>query len=224
MRVLVVEDDKQVSRFVTKGLQEARFSVDLAVNGQDALHMACTENYDAVIMDVMLPGMNGFDVVKRLRSQGNRVPVIYLTAKDTVEEIVQGLEAGGDDYLSKPFSFIELLARVRALVRRFQKESPGHVIIGADVKLDLLSREVWRESRKLDLTSKEFDLLEYFLRNAGQVLTRTMIAEHVWDIHFNFDSNLIDVHVSRLRKKLEGKGELRLIQTIKGVGYVFRPS
>lgn len=222
MRVLVAEDDRQVADFVSKGLREAQYSVDLAQDGPEALHMASTESYDVVIMDVMLPGIDGFEVVRTLRAGGHRVPIIYLTAKDRIEDVVEGLDVGGDDYLQKPFSFVELLARIRALVRRHYREDPGHVIVEEDLKLDLLSRQAWRGKKRLDLTNKEFELLEYFMRHPGQVLTRTMIAEHVWDIRFDFDSNLIDVHLARLRKKMETGGGSRLIQTIKGVGYVLR--
>lgn len=222
MRILVAEDDRLVAGFVTKGLREASYSVDLAVDGEEALHLASTESYDAIVMDVMLPRMNGFQVVRQLRVKGCQIPVIYLTAKDRVENIVEGLEAGGDDYLSKPFSFVELLARIRALVRRNFTEAPGHIIAEADMKLDLLSRQVWRGDQKLDLTNKEFELLEYLMRNVDQVVSRTMIADHVWDLRFDFDSNLIEVHLTRLRKKMEKGGKSRLIKTLKGVGYVFR--
>ncbi|MFH2002720.1 MAG: response regulator transcription factor [Planctomycetota bacterium] len=222
MRILLVEDDRHVSGFVSIGLREARYSVDVAGDGPEALHLASTGSYDMIIMDVMLPGMNGFQVVRELRSKGYCVPIIYLTAKDRTEDIVEGLEAGGDDYLSKPFSFVELLARVRAMLRRHKMEDVGHILSEADMKMDLLSRQVWRDKEKLDLTNKEFDLLEYFMRNTGQVLTRTMIAEHVWDIRFDFDSNLIDVHLARLRKKMESSEKPRLIHTLKGIGYVFR--
>ena len=180
--------------------------------------MARCENYDAIIMDVMLPDIDGFDVVRTLRGEGHRVPVIYLTARDRVEDVVEGLEAGGDDYLQKPFSFVELLARVRALIRRHYREDSGHVLIDGDLNMNLLTRTVTRNNVMLNLTNKEFELLEYFLRHPGQVMTRTMIAEHVWDIRFDFDSNLIDVHLARLRKKMEVNDGPRVIHTIKESG------
>ena len=213
MRILLVEDDVEVARFVKKGLQEAGHTVEHAANGRDGLFLAASEQFDILVLDRMLPGgVDGVRLVETLRGQGNRTPVLFLSALGAVDERVKGLKAGGDDYLVKPFAFAELLARVEALARR-----PS-----VDVELDLLSRTVTRSAKKIDVQPREFRLLEHLMRHAGQVVTRTMLLEKVWDYHFDPQTNVIDVHVSRLRQKLDKGFDKPLIHTVRNAGYMIR--
>ena len=222
MRVLVVEDDKKIASFVTRGLKEAGFAVDHADNGVDALHLALSEPYDAAVMDIMLPKLDGLSVIKRLRQTKIHTPVLILSAKRSVDDRIRGLQTGGDDYLIKPFSFAELLARVRALIRRANHEiEPTRLAVG-DLSLDLLTREVNRAASKIDLQPREFALLEYFMRNAGTVVSKTMIIEHVWGYDFDPMTNVVDVLVSRLRNKLDRDFDNKLIHTHRGVGYALK--
>jgi len=222
MRILVVEDDKKIASFVTRGLKEAGFAVDHADNGEEALHLALSEPYDAAVMDIMLPKLDGLSVIGRLRQTKIHTPVLILSAKRSVDDRIRGLQTGGDDYLTKPFSFAELLARVQALIRRANHETePTRLAVG-DLSMDLLTREVKRAGSKLDLQRREFALLEYFMRNAGKVVSKTMILEHVWGYDFDPITNVVDVLVSRLRNKLDRDFESKLIQTHRGVGYVLK--
>lgn len=221
MRILVVEDEKKLAGFIRKALREDGHAVDLSHDGQEGGELAQTQNYDAVILDLMLPRRGGLDVLRDLRVQGKQTPVLILTARDTVGDRVQGLDAGADDYLTKPFALDELRARLRALLRR-GSASTSTTLSCADLKVGLLDRTVRRGTRTLELTPREFSLLEYFLRHTGRVLTRTSIAEHVWDYNFDWQSNVVDVFVGALRRKLEEAGEPRLIHTLRGVGYVLK--
>ncbi|HNU72402.1 MAG TPA: heavy metal response regulator transcription factor [Thermodesulfobacteriota bacterium] len=221
MRILLVEDDTSVARFVAKGLIESSFSVDVAYNGEDGLHLASEEHYDLIILDIMLPAMNGDEILRQLRRQKITTPIIFLSAKDSIRDIVEGLDLGADDYLVKPFSFHELLARVRALLRRGRTVSSA-VLQVADLSLNQLTREVRRGNVMIELTPKEFALLEYLMSNAGEVLTRTMISEHVWNYDFDSMTNIIDVHINHLRTKVDKSFEPKLIHTVKGVGYVLK--
>jgi heavy metal response regulator len=221
MRILVVEDEKKVASFIRKGLTEEYYAVDCAYDGEEALYMLQTEEYDLVVLDVMLPKLDGFEVIRRIREHGRNVPVLMLTAKDSKEDIVRGLDSGSDDYLTKPFAFAELLARVRALLRRAEREPQSELRIG-DLRLDPATRSVTRGTREIELTGKEYALLEYMVRNQKKVVTRTMIAEHVWDYHFDPMTNVIDVYVNHLRKKIDTDHEQKLIHTIRGVGYTMR--
>ncbi len=223
MRILLVEDDKDVAGFVVRGLKEAGHVVEHADNGRDGLYTAVSEPFDAVILDRMLPGgIDGLKILETLRSQKNLTPVMILSALADVNERVRGLQAGGDDYLTKPFAFAELLARVEALARRGKAESPTTKLVVEDLEMDLLSRQVKRAGQKIDLQPREFRLLEYLMRHAGQVVTRTMLLEGVWDYHFDPQTNVIDVHVSRLRQKVDKPFPVPLIQTIRNAGYTLR--
>ncbi len=224
MRILVVEDDKDVAGFVVRGLKEAGHVVEHADNGRDGLFMAASENFDAVVLDRMLPGgIDGLRLLETLRAQKNTVPVLFLSAMAEVDDRVRGLQAGGDDYLTKPFAFAELLARVEALARRGKGgDAPITRLTVADLELDLLSRQVRRAGQKLDLQPREFRLLEYLMRHAGQVVTRTMLLEGVWDYHFDPQTNVIDVHVSRLRQKVDKPFPTPLIHTVRNAGYMLR--
>ncbi len=221
MRILVVEDEKKVASFIKRGLEEESFTVDVAYDGEEGRYMAETNQYDLILMDVMLPKKDGLTVVRELREKGIAVPVLCLTAKDTVDDIVSGLDSGSDDYLTKPFAFAELLARVRALLRRGTQDR-GAEINFADLRLDPVAHKVWRGNKEIDLTAKEYSLLEYFMRNANQTLTRTMIAEHVWDYTFDSFTNIIDVYVNYLRKKIDKDFDKKLIHTVRGAGYVLK--
>jgi two-component system OmpR family response regulator len=224
MRILVVEDDKDVAAFVVKGLKEAGHVVEHADNGRDGLFMAASEAFDAVILDRMLPGgIDGLRLLETLRAQKNQVPVLFLSALGEVDDRVRGLKAGGDDYLTKPFAFSELLARVEALTRRGKSDGPVTTLTVADLEMDLLSRSVRRAGQKIDLQPREFRLLEYLMRHAGQVVTRTMLLEGVWDYHFDPQTNVIDVHVSRLRQKVDKPFPVPLIHTVRNAGYMLRP-
>ena len=221
MRILVVEDEKKVSSFIKRGLEEENFTVDAAYDGEEGLYLAETNPYDLILMDVMLPKLDGLAVVRQLRGKNIMTPVLCLTAKDTVDDIVSGLNSGSDDYLTKPFAFAELLARVRALLRRGTQDR-GAELHFADLRLDPVGHKVWRSGKELDLTAKEYALLEYFMRNPNQILTRTMIAEHVWDYTFDSFTNIIDVYVNYLRKKVDRDFDKKLIHTVRGVGYVLK--
>ncbi len=224
MRILVVEDDRDVSGFVVKGLKEAGHVVEHADNGRDGLFLAASENFDAIVLDRMLPGgVDGLRLLETLRSQGNSTPVLFLSAMAQVDDRVKGLKAGGDDYMTKPFAFAELLARVEALTRRGKSEGPQTKLVVADLEMDLLSRSVRRAGQKIDLQPREFRLLEFLMRHAGQVVTRTMLLEGVWDYHFDPQTNVIDVHVSRLRQKVDKPFPTPLIHTVRNAGYMLRP-
>lgn len=221
MKILVVEDEKKVSSFIKRGLEEEKFEVDVAFDGDEGLAMALKEQYDLLILDWMLPKRDGISLLKELRRDRAGLPVLMLTAKDSVEDIVAGLDSGSDDYLTKPFAFAELLARVRALVRRSEMDR-GAEITFADLRLDPVTHKVWRADREIELTAKEYALLEYFMRNPNQVLTRTMIADHVWDYTFDSFTNIIDVYVNYLRKKIDRSAPKKLIHTVRGVGYILK--
>jgi heavy metal response regulator len=221
MQILVVEDEKKVASFIKRGLEEEGYTVDVAYDGEEGLRMAENNPYELILMDVMLPKMDGLTVIKDLRNKNIMTSVLCLTAKDTVEDIVSGLNSGSDDYLTKPFAFAELLARVRALLRRGAKDR-GAEIFFADLRLDPVAHKVWRSNKEIELTAKEYALMEYLMRNPNQVLTRTMIAEHVWDYAFDSFTNIIDVYVNYLRKKVDRDYDKKLIHTVRGVGYVLR--
>jgi two-component system, OmpR family, response regulator len=222
MRVLVVEDDKKIASFVARGLKEAGHTVDTAERGDDALHLGLNNHYDVAIIDLMLPAVDGLSLIECWRAKKVKTPVIILSAKRSVDDRVKGLQVGGDDYLTKPFAFSELLARVQALVRRSSQTVEPSTLTYADLTLDLLSREVTRGGRKIELQAREFALLEYLLRNAGRVVSKTMILEHVWDYHFDPKTNVIDVLVSRLRGKIDRDFDRKLIHTMRGFGYVLK--
>ncbi|NIP49102.1 MAG: response regulator transcription factor [Gammaproteobacteria bacterium] len=221
MRILVVEDEKKVASFIQRGLEGEGFSVDVANDGESGVEMGSANSYDLILMDIMLPKMDGLEAIKALREKDVSAPVLCLTAKDTVEDIVAGLDSGSDDYLTKPFAFAELLARVRALVRRGTQER-GAEITYADLRLDPVAHKVWRGDSEIDLTAKEYALLEFFMRNPETTLTRTMIAEHVWDYTFDSFTNIIDVYVNYLRKKVDRDYAKKLIHTVRGIGYVLK--
>ncbi len=219
MRILVIEDEKKVANFIKKGLAEEHYAVDNAYDGESGLYMAEVNEYDLIVLDLMIPKIDGLEVLRRVRGNRNNVPILVLTAKDSVEDIVRGLDAGCDDYLTKPFEFLEFLARVRALLRR-EKVDKDPIIRIDDLTLSLVTHKVMRGGKEIELTAKEYSLLEYFMRNPDKILTRTMISEHVWDYHFDSMTNLVDVYVNYLRKKIDKGFELKLIHTIRGVGYL----
>ena len=220
MKILFVEDDKGIARFVKKGFLENAFSVDLAPDGEEGLRLILQRGYDLIILDIMLPKMDGVEVLKRLRAMAIHTPVIFLTAKDSESDIVQGLNLGADDYLTKPFSFSELLARTHALLRREKRVSPPSKLQMANLILEVEGHRVFRGKERIDLTPKEYALLEFFMRHPGELITRTMITEKVWDYHFDTSTNIVEVHVSHLRNKVDKNFEPKLIHTVKGVGYV----
>ncbi len=222
MRLLVVEDDQVISSFVVKGLKEAGFAVDLATDGEEGLHLALSEPYDVIIMDLMLPKMDGLTVIARLREQKPTVPVMILSAKRSVDDCVKGLQTGSDDYLTKPFAFSELLARVNSLIRRATGAASPTRLEVADLVMDLLAREVFRSETKIDLQPREFVLLEYLMRNAGRVVSKTMIMEHVWDLNFDPQTNIVEARMSKLRDKIDKDYENKLIHTVRGAGYVLK--
>ena len=223
MRVLVIEDDATVASFLTRRLADDGHQVDHAADGQAGLELASGEGYDVMIIDRMLPRVDGLSVVRAVRDDGNQTPVLILSALGEVDDKVHGLKAGGDDYLVKPFAYSELMARVESLVRRFNSQEEKTQLEVDGLKMDLLSREVTRDGQKIDLKPREFLLLECLMRHAGQVLTRTMLLEAVWDYHFDPQTNVIDVHISRLRQKVDRSFDEPLIHTIRGSGYVLRP-
>ncbi|PKO82544.1 MAG: DNA-binding response regulator [Betaproteobacteria bacterium HGW-Betaproteobacteria-13] len=220
MKVLIVEDEKKTGDYLRQGLSEAGFTTDLARNGMDGLHLALTGDHDLIILDVMLPGLDGWQVLETVRHSGKEMPVLFLTAKDQVEDRVKGLELGADDYLVKPFAFSELLARIRTLLRRGRNGTEPTTLSLADLELDLLRRRVTRAGKRIELTAKEFALLELLLRRHGEVLPRSLIASQVWDMNFDSDTNVIEVAVRRLRNKVDEPFEPKLIHTVRGMGYV----
>lgn len=220
MKILIVEDEPKTGDYLRQGLREAGFAVDLVTNGIDGLYYGLDGNHDLVILDVMLPGLDGWQVLQNLRSRGRQMPVLFLTARDQVEDRVKGLELGADDYLVKPFSFAELLARVRTILRRGRNSSESTALRVADLELDLLRRRVTRAGMRIDLTAKEFGLLELLMRRQGEVLPRLLIASQVWDMNFDSDTNVIEVAVRRLRAKVDDGFDVKLIQTVRGMGYV----
>ena len=218
MRILVADDEAKIAQFIRKGLKEEGYAVDVASDGDEALNLALHEDYDAVVLDIMLPGTDGIGVLKKLRSTRPDLPVMLVSARDQVSDKVRGLDAGADDYLTKPFAFEELLARMRALLR--PRVRPDSTLSYADLSLDLRTHKAERDGTTIELSNREYALLEYFMRNADQVVTRTMIANHVWDLNFDTDTNIVDVYVAYLRKKIDGEREVHLIRTVRGRGYM----
>lgn len=219
MRILIVEDEEKLARYLKKGLEESSYAVDLALNGTDGLHLATHETYNLIILDIMLPEYDGLTILKRVRSAEIHTPVIFLTAKDSIEDKVNGLNIGADDYIVKPFSFHELLARVRVCLRRGSHKTSLQLKL-ADLTLDPMTRKVFRGGKKIEMSPIEFSLLEYLMNNAGQLVTRTMISEHVWDSNFESFSNVVDVHIAKLRNKIDKGFDIKLIHTKRGAGYV----
>jgi two-component system OmpR family response regulator len=222
MRILLIEDDFKIASFIEKGLKSAGFAVDHTPDGQEGLDMALTEPYDAAIIDIMLPKLDGLSIIERIRKEDIRTPVIILSAKGSVEDRVKGLHTGGDDYLTKPFSFSELLARVQALIRRASGVSEPTRITAGELSIDLLTREVTRSGKKIELQPLEFALLEYLTRNAGRVVSKTMIMEHVWNYNFDPQTNVVEARICRLRDKIDKGFPETLIKTVRGVGYVLK--
>jgi len=222
MRILLVEDDKKIASFIKKGLQQEGFAVDEAEDGDEGLHLALYEHYDAAVVDIMLPKLNGLDLIEKLRGKGINTPVIILSAKRSVDDRVKGLQKGGDDYLTKPFSFTELLARIRALIRRANRTSEPSGLTVGDLTVNLLTREVYRGDDRIDLPPREFALLEYLMRNAGRVVSKTMILENIWDYSFDPQTDVVEVLVCRLRGKIDKPFDNKLIRTMRGVGYVLK--
>jgi heavy metal response regulator len=220
MRVLVIEDEKKVASFIKRGLEQESYAVDVVHDGIDGQHYAEVNDYDAIILDIMLPGKSGLDVLKEIKEKGVEAPVLLLTARDSVEDRVKGLDVGADDYLTKPFAFEELLARLRVLMRRGGYGSP--VLKFSDLSLDPATRKAKRGEKEVDLTVKEYALLEYLIRNPNRVLTRTLISEHVWDQAFDSETNVVDVYINHLRAKVDKDVEHKLIHTVRGVGYVLK--
>jgi len=222
MRVLLVEDDARTASFIEKGLVQAGFVVESVSDGKDGLHKALTNTYDAAVVDIMLPSMDGITMVREFRNNTLLLPVIFLSAKNSVDDRIHGLQEGGDDYLTKPFAFSELLARLQALIRRAQGTSEPTRLSVADLHMDLLSRKVWREEEEITLQPLEFALLEYLMRNSGRVVSKTMIMEHVWDYNFDPETNVVEARMCRLRDKIDRPFERKLVHTIRGVGYILR--
>jgi two-component system OmpR family response regulator len=223
VRVLVVEDEVKMARAIRRGMEQEGYAVDTALDGDEGLHMVIENDYDAIVLDVMLPGIDGFEVCRRLRARGRWAPVLMLTARDTVPDRIEGLDAGADDYLVKPFAFGELLARLRALIRRGAVERPAVLQVG-DLVLDPAAHSVTRARRQVELSAREFALLEFLMRHPGEVVSRTAILEHVWDYNYDGLSNVVDVYVGYLRRKLEQPFGRTLIRTVRGVGYALEPS
>ena len=222
MRILLVEDDLKIASFILKGLRAAGYAVDHAKDGEEGLELALFEPYDTAIIDLMLPKRDGLSLIEKMRQEKVNTPVLILSAKGSIDDRVRGLQTGSDDYLTKPFAFSELLARIQALIRRASGASePARLEVG-DCSMDLLTREVTREGKKIDLQPLEFSLLEYLMRNAGKVVSKTMIMEHVWDYHFDPQTNVVEVRISRLRDKIDKGFPKKMIHTIRGVGYVFK--
>jgi two-component system copper resistance phosphate regulon response regulator CusR len=218
MRILIVEDEPKMASYLRQGLMEASFSVDTAIDGREGLFLAMHEDYDLIVLDVMLPALDGVEVLKRLRAQ-KQTPVLLLTARDSVEEKVAGLEAGADDYLSKPFAYVEFLARIRALLRRPAKPADPVLYVG-DMEIDLMKRRVRRGNERIELTAQEFALLKLFAERQGEVLTRTFVVSQVWDMNFDSDTNVLEVAMKRLRAKVDNPFENKLLHTVRGMGYV----
>lgn len=221
MRILIIEDEGKIAAFLKRGLKEEGYAVDVAADGEQGYFLASTQDCDVIILDLMLPGLDGLNLCRKLRAEGNEARILVLTARDKVRDKVQGLNAGADDYLTKPFAFEELLARVRALLRKREAGSPTKLQV-ADLTMDLLTHKVLRAGREIELTAREFALLEYLIRNVGTVVTRTMIAEHVWDVNFDTFTNVIDVYMSYLRNKIDRAFPDKLIRTVRGRGYVIK--
>lgn len=224
MRLLVVEDDKKIASFIARGLKQAGFAVDHASNGEDGMHLALHEPYDVAVIDIMLPKLDGLSLIEELRRQKVNTPVIILSAKRSVDDRVKGLQTGGDDYLTKPFAFSELLARVQALIRRASNTPESTRLAVGDISIDLLTREVTRGGKKIHVQPREFSLLEYLIRNAGRVVSKTIIMEHVYDYNFDPQTNVVDVLVHRLRDKIDRHFDQKMIHTVRGMGYVFKVS
>lgn len=222
MRILIVEDERKVSEFLKKGFQAEAFSVDVAEDGDLGSRLARAESYDAIILDVMLPRKDGMQVLREIRQAKVNIPVLMLTAKSDLEDRVEGLNLGADDYLPKPFAFSEVLARVRALLRRRSSDVQSSMLKIADLEMNLLTREVRRGDQSVQLTNKEFELLEYLVRNKGRVLSRVILTEHIWDMNFDSGTNIVDVVINRLRRKLDDDFATKLIHTVRGVGYVVK--
>jgi two-component system OmpR family response regulator len=222
MRILLVEDDHKIASFINKGLKAEGFAVDLAAEGESGLHLALTEPYDAAIIDIMLPQKDGLLLIEEMRAKKIKTPVIILSAKGSVDDRVRGLRAGGDDYLTKPFAFSELLARIQALIRRSTDQSEPTRLVAGDVTMNLVTREVFRGEQKIELQPLEFSLLDYLMRNAGRVVSKTMIMEHVWDYYFDPQTNVVESRIYKLREKIDRDFTTKLIHTVRGVGYVFQ--
>ena len=222
MRILVVEDDKKIASFISKGLKEAGFAVDVANDGVDGLHLGLTEPYDAAVVDIMLPGLDGISLIERLRTKKIAIPVIILSAKRSVDDRVKGLQSGGDDYMTKPFSFSELLARIHALIRRSTRESEPSTLRAGNLTIDLLARQAKRGDQDISLPYREFALLEYLIRNKGRIISKTSILEHVYDYSFDPQTNVVDVLVCRLRNKVDKDFDRKMIHTVRGMGYVLK--
>ena len=222
MRLLVIEDDRKIASFIVKGLKQSGFAVDHAGDGEEGLHLALSASYDAAVIDIMLPQRDGLSVVQELRRQKVTLPVLILSARASVDDRIKGLQSGGDDYLVKPFAFSELLARVQALIRRSTQAVEPTTLTAGDLSLNLVTREVMRAGRQLELQAKEFALLEYLMRHAGRVVSKTLILEHVWDYSFDPQTNVVDVVVCRLRDKVDRDFDQQMIQTVRGVGYVLK--
>ncbi len=222
MRILIVEDEKRVAQFLKKGFQAEAYSVDITVDGEEGSRLARSEEYDAIILDIMLPKRSGVDVLKELRNANIRTPVLILSAKSDLEDRLEGLNVGADDYLAKPFAFSEVLARVRALLRRSSQTEVSSTLRLADLQVDLLTRRVTRSGNDITLTNKEFELLEYLLRNTGRVLSRVILTEHIWDLNFDPGTNIVDVIINRLRRKIDDGFSPKVIHTVRGVGYVLK--
>jgi two-component system OmpR family response regulator len=219
MRILVIEDDREAAEYLVKGLRESGYAVDHAANGKDGLFLALSEPYDVMVVDRMLPGPDGLSIVESVRKSNIATPVLFLSALGEVEDRIAGLKAGGDDYLAKPYSFSELLARVEALLRRAGTQPESTFLSAGDLEMDLLSRKVTRQGKRVYLHPREFRLLEYLMRHAGQVVTRTMLLENVWEYHFDPQTNVIDVHISRLRQKIDKPFDKPILETVRGAGY-----
>ncbi len=220
MRILIVEDDKRIADFVVKGLRQEGYAVDHAANGEDGLHLASTEPYDAAIIDLMLPRLDGLTLIERVREQKITMPVLILSARGSVDDRVKGLQAGGDDYLIKPFAFAELVARIQALIRRANAIPEPMQLRAGDLVMDLAKRKVLRKGIEIELQAKEFALLEYLMRNAGRIVSKTMIMEHVWDYNFDPQTNVVEARICRLRDKIDRPFNKKLIHTIRGAGYI----
>ena len=219
LRILIVEDEARIAAFIKRGLEEESYSIDIASDGEEGLEWISSFPYDLIIMDIMMPKMDGVTLCKKVRGKGIATPILMLTAKDAIDDRVEGLDAGADDYLVKPFAFKELLARLRAMTRRNSVEEKSNKLTVADLQLDVLSRRVFRQDKEIELTNKEFALLEYLMQNSGKVLSRTLIAEHIWNFDFYNQSNIIDVYVRQLRKKIDEPFDTKLIVAVRGAGY-----